>query len=106
MLTQRQQAQTALRQERFRQRQQEARRQELAAKGLPALPAIPTMPGRRRWRVAVQTAAALLAQVEEEMTAYYEGRSETWQESDAGVEFLGQQDEVSAVVSQIDELTL
>ena len=105
MLTDKQRVQTALRQQRFRERQQAARRVEQAAKGLPALPAIPTMAGTARWRAALASARALVAQVEVEMSCYYDARSETWQESDAGAQFVERQEGVEAILSAFDEQT-
>ena len=100
MLTAKQRAQTAARQRRFRQRQQEARGREQQQKGLPPLPAITSMPGHARWQAAFQWAQALLRQVQEEMSAYYEARSETWQEGEAGAEFVERQEALEAVVGQ------
>jgi hypothetical protein len=105
MLTDRQRAQTAVRQERFRQRQQAARLQEQKAKGLPPMPAITTLPGHARWRAALVSARLLVAQVNDEMAAYYEERSESWQEGEAGVEFVERQEAVEAVMSALEELT-
>ena len=106
MLTEKQRAQTALRQQRFRQRQQEARRKEQASKGLPALPTIATLPGYSRWRAALASAQALVGQVQQEMAAYYEDRSDVWQDSDNGALFQERQEAVEAVLSQLEELTL
>jgi hypothetical protein len=55
------------------------RRKELVDKGLPPLPRISTMPGAARWSAAVQRCIALLDMMREEMTEYYDERSETWQ---------------------------
>ena len=68
MLTDKQRAQTAARQQRFRERQQALRRQDQAAKGLPKLPAISTIPGQARWRNALVAAQALVEQVADELT--------------------------------------
>ncbi len=106
MLTQKQREQTAARQQRYRARQEQARRQEQASKGLPAFPGIPTMPGHARWRAGLAAAAALVAQVSEEMEGYYEERSEGWQESETGTGFAERQEMVAEVLSQLEELTL
>jgi len=106
MLTEKQRAQTAARQQRFRERQQAARQREQQEKGLPRLPAITTMPGQARWRAALQSAHALIAQVEDEMSAYYTQRSESWQEGEAGVEFAERQEAVAAVLSGLEEITI
>ena len=105
MLTEKQRAQTAARQQRFRQRQQAARLREQQEKGLPPLPAITTIPGHARWRTALASARGLIGQVHEEMAAYYAGRSEQWQEGEAGVEFVERQEAVEAVLSALEDLT-
>ncbi len=106
MLTDKQRQQTALRQQRFRQRQQEARGVEQASQGLPALPKIATLPGYARWRAALAAARRLVEQVQEEMAVYYEERSEAWQEGGAGALFLERQEAVEALLSQWEEVTL
>jgi hypothetical protein len=105
MLTDKQRAQTAARQKRFRERQQEARLREQQKKGLPRMPAITTMPGQARWRAALQSAHVLVAQVDDEMATYYAQRSESWQEGEAGVEFAERQEAVAVVLSGLEELT-
>jgi hypothetical protein len=106
MLTEKQRAQTAARQQRFRQRQQEARRREQQQKGLPRMPAISTMPGQARWRAALHAAHTLIAQVDDEMAYYYGDRSESWQEGEAGTEFVQRQEAVEAVLNALEDLTL
>jgi len=70
----------AERQAAYRKRQTMERRKELADKGLPPLPRISTMPGAVRWKAAVERCIELLEMVGEEMTEYYDERSETWQQ--------------------------
>lgn len=70
----------AARQASYRRRCSQARLGELSARGLPALPAVPTIPGKARWRQAIASADALLSMVEQEMNDYYNDRSETWRE--------------------------
>jgi hypothetical protein len=106
MLTQKQREQTALRQQRFRERQEQARREEQRAKGLPALPGIPTLPGHARWRAALVAAQALVEQVAEEMDSYSEERSDTWHDSEAGALFAERQEAIAEVLSRLEELTL
>ena len=60
MLTEKQRSQAALRQSRFRKRQQEARRREQREKGLPPMPKITAMPGSARWKATIEAAEALL----------------------------------------------
>jgi hypothetical protein len=105
MLSEKERQQTAARQARFRARQQQTRRGEQASKGLPALPAIPTVPGHARWRAALAAAQALVEQVNEEMQDYFEARSETWQDGEAGVLFAERQEAIAEVLSQLEELT-
>lgn len=106
MLNEKQRAQTAARQRRFRERQQEVRQREQASKGLPSLPAIATLPGYPRWRAALLSAQALVTQVQEEMAAYFDARSEVWQEGDVGAQFQERQEAVEAVLSALEEVTL
>ncbi len=76
MLTDKQKAQAAARQKRFRRRQQDTRRCEQIEKGLPPMPAIPSMPGTPRWRAAIEAAQAIVIVVLDEMEYYFEDRSE------------------------------
>lgn len=97
--------QVAARQQRYRQRQAHARRAEQQSKGLPALPAIPTMPGNSRWRATLLSARAMITQTNDEMSNYYDDRSETWQESEQGEQFAERQEMIEAVLAQLEELT-
>jgi hypothetical protein len=106
MLTEKQRAQTAARQQRFRKRQQEARRCEQRKKGLPPMPAIPTMPGTARWGATLQSAEALLSQAAEEMEAYYEERSECWQEGGAGAEHADRQEALESILSELQQMLI
>jgi hypothetical protein len=60
---------------------------QLQEKGLPASPAISTMPGTARWRQAVANAVELLSMVADEMESYFDDRSEGWQQSERGDSF-------------------
>ena len=84
----------AARQAAYHRRQKEAMRRQMQDKGLPALPAIPTMPGTTRWRKAIERADALLEIVEDEMEGYAADRSDQWQEGDRAQDF---QDRLDAV---------
>jgi hypothetical protein len=105
-MTEKQRLQTAARQQRFRERQAQARLVEQASKGLPALPAIPTMPGHSRWRAVFLSAQAAITLASQQMSDYYEARSEAWQEGEQGEQFAERQEVVEAVLSQLAELTL
>ncbi len=106
MLTEKQRTQAAARQQRFRKRQLEARRREQSEKGLPSMPAISTMPGHARWRAALKVAQTLLEQVRDEMENYYDERSESWQEGDAGTLFDEHQQALESTLTQLDEVAL
>jgi hypothetical protein len=80
-------ASPAHRQAAYHHRCQEALRQQLQKQGLPALPVLSNIPGTARWRQAITCAAHLLEVVGDEMEAYYEDRSEAWQESDRAEAF-------------------
>jgi len=92
----------AARQAAYRRRQQQARAAELRAKGLPPLPAIPSMPGDARWRQALAHAQLLLSSVLDEMQAYFDDRSETWQEGDRGATFQERIDAVQECVDAVE----
>ena len=79
----------ATRQKAYRDRQRLARAAELQAKGLPAAPAISTLPSRQRWHGLLEQARIALQTAQEEMQTYWDGRRPVWQESDRG-ERLGE----------------
>ena len=74
----------AARQRAYRQRQAQARLQEIREKGLPPAPPIPTMPGTARWQALLDRASNEVATTLSEMQDYYDDRSEQWQESEKG----------------------
>lgn len=88
MPTPRQYATSAERQAAYRQRSAAAGQQALTARGVPPLPGVATIPGQARWQELIRRASILLATVQEEMQDYYDQRSETWQESERGADFL------------------
>ena len=79
-------ADRAQRQAAYRERCATALRSQCQAKGLPALPPIPTMPGTARWRAAAKMAHDLLNTICDEMRTYADDRSEQWQESERAAE--------------------
>jgi hypothetical protein len=105
-LTEKQRVQTAARQQRFRERREQARGVEQASKGLPALPSIPTMPGHSRWRAIFVSAQALMIEADQQMRDYYDARSEGWKEGEQGEQFAERQQIVEAVLSHLSDLTL
>ncbi len=100
-MTDKQRAQTALRQERFRKRQALTRQAEQTAKGLPALPAIPSLPGHARWRAMIAQALTLLESASEEMQSYSEDRSDAWQESVQAEELQAKVELLQEAVAQL-----
>ena len=103
-MTEKQRAQTALRQQRFRERQAVARKAEQASKGLPALPAIPTIPGHARWRAMIDRANLLLHEASDEMQSYHDARSEVWQESSRAEELLAKLEQLQETMDHLQEL--
>jgi hypothetical protein len=100
----RQHADNAARQRAYRQRQAAARKAEQEQKGLPATAPIPTMPSAARWIAAAAHAYETLNATLAEMQAYYDERSEQWQESDKGDEFQSKIDALESIVSDLAEL--
>jgi hypothetical protein len=54
----------------------------------------------------MQAAQALITQVHEEMAAYYEERSDAWQEGKSGVQFAELQGNVETLLNQFDEVLI
>ena len=94
----------AQRQAAYRRRQSQARAAQLAQKSLPPLPAVPTLPGHARWRALLSQAQWVLSQLSLEMQAYYEQRSEQWQESAPGESFQERLEAVQELLAQVEEL--
>ena len=87
----------------YRQRRAVAERELLAQKGLPPLPAIPTLPGQARWRAMLSQAQRLLCTVAEEMQTYHDERSEAWQESANAEELLAKLERLQETISQLED---
>jgi len=101
-----QHASAAARQAAFRARREQGRQAELAAKGLPALPVISSIPGWPRWKASFQAAHQLIAESLSEMQDYFEERSENWQESQRGDEHQEKIASVEAVQDALSDLLL
>jgi hypothetical protein len=97
-------ANRAAQQAAYRVRQANAQQTLMAAKGLPAMPAIPTMPGGTRWQAMIRQAHSLLNDAAEEMQAYHDDRSEQWQESDKAEQLLTRIEMVREQADQILDL--
>lgn len=97
-------ASAAARQSAYRARREKARQMSLAAKGLPPLPAIATLPGWSRWNASFTAAAALVAESLSEMQGYFDDRSEGWQEGERGEEHQEKMDAVEAALDALGAL--
>jgi hypothetical protein len=95
----------AARQQAYRDRCEQARQNALAAKGLPSLPAIASLPGWSRWNAAFTAAHALVADSLSEMQGYFDDRSESWQESERGQDHQERIALAEAALEALDELT-
>lgn len=104
MPTPRKYADPAERQAAYRRRRSERDRAEKEVKGLPPLPAIATLPGDRRWQAMIRQAIWLLETTHSEMEAYYDERSETWQESEKGEDFMERMAGVENAQIAVEEL--
>jgi hypothetical protein len=80
-----------------------ALRSQMQAKGLPALPPVPAMPGTARWRAAVRMARQMLATACDEMQAYAADRSDEWQDSERAGEFTDRQTGIEEIRDALDE---
>jgi hypothetical protein len=87
----------------YRKRCASALRTQMQAKGLPALPPTPAMPGTARWRAAVRMAQELLTSVCDEMQVYADDRSEEWQESERAEELNERQSGIEHIRDALDE---
>ncbi len=94
------------RQRAYRQRREQARRDQLAAKGLPPSPIIATMPGTARWKALHEQARTALETMRDEMQAYFDDRNETWQEGERGEAFQEMMDAVSEAYDGVEELEI
>lgn len=94
----------AARQAAYRERQRQAQLAQLQAKGLPALPARPTLAGQARWNALLHQAHWALKTASEEMESYAMARSETWQDSERGEEFAERLEAFQEALAVVEEL--
>ena len=92
----------ATRQEAYRARREQNRQVALAAKGLPPLPSIATIPGWTRWNASFTAAHARVANSLSEMQDYFDDRSESWQEGERGEDH---QERIASVEAALEVLT-
>jgi hypothetical protein len=93
------------RQAAYRKRCEQARQIELAAKGLPTLPAISTMPGWARWNASIGAARQLVERTVDEMQEYFDERSQEWQAGERAEEHQEKTDAVQTLLDAFGELT-
>jgi hypothetical protein len=104
MPQQRQHPDHAARQRAYRARQAQARRDQLQAKGLPPTSPIATLPSRARWRALLAQARLFLETARDELQAYYDERSDTWQEGDRAATMAEQLDGLAQSLDTLDAL--
>ena len=88
----------------YRKRRATSERELLAKKGLPPLPAIPTLPGNARWSAMIEQAHTLIWGAAVEMQSYHDDRSETWQESAKAEELLARLEQLQETMDQLQEV--
>jgi hypothetical protein len=105
MAQQRQYVDHADRQRAYRLRQEQARRDALQEKGLPPAAPVPTMPSRARWQVLIGRAQLALETARDEMQAYYDERSETWQQGERAAALEEEIAQLDGVLEDLDALS-
>jgi hypothetical protein len=88
----------------YRKRRILSERELLAQKGLPPMPAIPTMPGNARWSAMIVQAHSLLTQAADEIQDYHDDRSEAWQEGTKAEELLGKLEKLQEAIDQLQDI--
>ena len=88
----------------YRKRRVTAEQQLLALKGLPPLPAIPTLPGHVRWSAMIKHAHTLLSMAAEEMQSYHDDRSEPWQDGVRAEALLAKLDHIQESMAPLQEI--
>lgn len=104
MPQQRQYPDNAAKQRAYRVRQAQARRTEQQAKGLPPAPPLPTLPSRARWQALLVHARLALETARDEMQAYYDERSEAWQQGERAATLAEQIDQLEVVLNDLEAL--
>ena len=96
----------AAKQRAYRERQAQARRAEQQAKGLPPALPLPTLPSRARWQALLTQARLALETARDEMQAYYEDRSEAWQQGARAAVLAAQIDQLEVVLTDLEAVSL
>jgi hypothetical protein len=87
-----------------KQRAYRDRLKQRAAGQLPAAPILTNIPPERRWKALQEQARTALQTMLDEMEAYQDERSETWQESERGEAFNERIDALESIIGELDEL--
>lgn len=80
-----------------------ARAAERTTTGIPAAPAVSSIPATTRWKSLIDQARTLLDQAQTEMEDYYADRSEKWQESDNGEKLTERIEQIQGAIDALDE---
>ena len=104
MPQQRRHQDNAAKQRAYRARQAQARREEQQAKGLPPAAPLSTLPSRARWQALITQARLALETARDEMQAYYEDRSEAWQEGERAATLAEQIDQLEVILNDLEAL--
>lgn len=94
----------AQRQAAYRARQRAGRDELSKTNGIPPLPAIPAMPGHRRWEAMLRMALLLVVSTHGEMRDYFDDRSESWRESDKAEAFVERADELVDLIDSFEAI--
>ena len=70
----------------------------------PPPPAIGNMPATKRWNALHEQAKTALEALRDEMQAYYDARTEQWQESERGTDLLDRIEATESLLTDLDEL--
>jgi len=95
-------ADPAARQAAFRKRQAERIAELHAARVIPAVSSIETLPSRQRWSSLLTNGANALTAARDSMQAYFDSRSESWQEGDKASEMQETLDTLEELITQIE----
>ena len=104
MPTPRKHTSAAERQAAYRARMADALATLSLSKGLPGRALIPTMPSTQRWDALIQQACSALQTAQQEMQAYYDERSELWQESERAEALQERIDQLDGAIGVVEEL--
>jgi hypothetical protein len=69
-----------------------------------SLPAVPSIPGHRRWKAILKQAAILVERAAAEMETYFDQRSEQWQDSQQAEAFTEIMDSTRSALEALQEV--